>query len=75
MSESSYAVSIQYDDTTDSYYIQIPVEVLRETGWSVGDNLQWVDNGDDTWTLKREHGDQEDDDSRGGRSSVRIYRG
>ena len=28
-------------------------EILAETGWKEGDVLNWVDNGDGSWTLKK----------------------
>ena len=28
-------------------------EACRELGWKEGDVLQWIDNKDGTWTLKR----------------------
>lgn len=33
--------------------IQFPEDVLEQAGWNEGDNLQWTDNGDGSWTLTK----------------------
>jgi hypothetical protein len=28
-------------------------DILEEMGWQVGDTLQWIDNGDGTYSIKK----------------------
>lgn len=53
MTEQHYVVNVEYDDTTDDYYIQFTDEMLAVAGWQVGDVLEWRDNWDGTWTLTK----------------------
>jgi hypothetical protein len=48
-----YTVEVQYDADTDDYYIELPPEVLAETGWQAGDVLIWTDLGDQQWQLTK----------------------
>jgi len=39
-------------DIDGSLYIIIPEELIGELGWSVGENITWIDNKDGSFTLK-----------------------
>ena len=34
-------------------YIEFPKEVMEEVGWQEGDVIEWIDNKDGSWTLKK----------------------
>lgn len=36
----------------DDCFITLPEELLNETGWKEGQELQWIDNEDGSFTLK-----------------------
>lgn len=38
---------------SDDGTVTFPSEVLSKTGWQAGDQLDWHDNGDRTWTLSK----------------------
>lgn len=43
---------IENGDTMENeYFIQLPDDLLEKTGWKENDNLNWVDNGDGTFTI------------------------
>jgi hypothetical protein len=45
---------IEDGDTGEKeYFIQFPDDLLERTGWKENDNLNWVDNGDGTFTLTK----------------------
>lgn len=48
-----WETAVQYDDTTDTHYIVLPDDLLNEVDLGVGDDVEWVDNKDGSWTLKR----------------------
>jgi hypothetical protein len=44
-------VQQRIEEGVDDYYVQFPDDLLEETGWKEGDQLNWTDNGDGSWTL------------------------
>ena len=34
--------------------LTFPDEMIKKLGWREGDILQWIDNGDGSWSLKKE---------------------
>lgn len=48
-----YIKEIQLDGLTGDLYITIPDEHLQKLGWKEGDNIEWVDNNNGTFTLKK----------------------
>ncbi len=48
--ENSYQITVEEDE--HGLYIQLPKELLAQTGWQAGTVLEWFDNGDGSWTIK-----------------------
>lgn len=46
-------VPVQYDESTDEYFIEFPPSLIEKLGWKTHDVLNWVDNQDGTFTLKK----------------------
>lgn len=46
-------IEIKKDLKTDELYIELPDDLLANLGWSVGDKIEWQDNKDSSWTLKK----------------------
>jgi len=49
----TWTLTVEVDKTTGDHYIQFPEGVLEDLGWSAGDNIHWLDNGDNSWTLNK----------------------
>lgn len=49
----TFTVVLELDPETLDLILPIPEEILQETGWGLGDTLEWIDNKDGTWTLRR----------------------
>jgi hypothetical protein len=49
--ENQYILEIEEDGTGDQY-ITFPPELLAQHGWQDGTTVEWIDNGDGSWTLK-----------------------
>ncbi len=47
-----YKIEVQENEDGESF-IEFPDEVMEQVGWKEGDNIQWVDNGDGSFTLKK----------------------
>lgn len=49
----TYTVNIGWDDFAEEYILPIPEEIIQELGWGLGDIVEWIDNKDGSWTLRR----------------------
>lgn len=47
----SYTVKLEEDENGD-LVLPIPPEILESMGWVEGTRLEWIDNGDGSFTLK-----------------------
>ena len=47
------ATVVQDPDNPDELLLDLGTELCDHMGWGVGDVLQWIDNEDGTWTLKK----------------------
>ena len=47
-----WTIPVQENEQGEQF-IEFPDEVLKETGWKDGDTIEWVDNHDGSFTLKR----------------------
>jgi hypothetical protein len=50
-SNKSYTIELVEDG--DDLILPLPERLLEEAGWKEGDILDWADNGNGTWTLKK----------------------
>ena len=48
----SWTLEVQKLEDGDQY-IEFPKELMEEVGWEDGDVLEWIDNGNGSWTLKK----------------------
>ena len=47
-----WTIPVQENEQGEQF-IEFPDEVLKETGWKDGDSIEWIDNHDGSFTLKR----------------------
>jgi hypothetical protein len=50
---SSWTIILEEDPETGDLIMPLTDEILESAGWKEGDNLQWIDNKDGTWTLRK----------------------
>jgi hypothetical protein len=48
----SYTLDVKFREDGEAY-IELPDELIDEAGWEVGDDLEWSDNGDGSFTLTK----------------------
>ena len=53
MSNKSWILEVNRTIGTDDYFIELNDEILAETGFKIGDELEWADRGDGSWSLKK----------------------
>jgi hypothetical protein len=44
---------IQDPDHPGEMLLDLGLELCQRLGWQPGDSLEWIDNGDGTWTIKK----------------------
>ncbi len=53
VTQKKWTLEVQEDPVTGDCYIQLPPEVLEQVGWQEGDTLNWIDNGDGSWSITK----------------------
>ncbi len=48
----TWTLEVQQHEDGD-FFIEFPDEVLEGAGWQTGDTIEWIDNKDGSWTLKK----------------------
>jgi hypothetical protein len=56
---SSWTLDVKYDDKSGDTYLQLPDDMMKEAGWNLGDDIEWIDNHNGTWTMKKIEKDNE----------------
>jgi bifunctional DNA-binding transcriptional regulator/antitoxin component of YhaV-PrlF toxin-antitoxin module len=41
---NTYITHVQYDETSDDYFITLEEEMLESLGWEIGDDLEWEED-------------------------------
>jgi hypothetical protein len=52
---------IVYLETDENGDLILPLgdELCNEVGWKVGDTIEWIDNGDGSWTMRKKEMEKE----------------
>lgn len=48
-----YILEIKKDTLTDQLYVELPEDLLEKMKWKNGDEIEWVDNKDGSFSLKK----------------------
>lgn len=48
-----WTITAEEDPVTGEIVLPLPQEMLDLQGWKEGDELEWTDNGDGSWTLTK----------------------
>ena len=51
--EKSWVLPVEVDGLTGDCVVTFPDELIERAGWKEGDILQWIDNGDGTFSLTK----------------------
>ena len=46
-------LEVQEDTETGDLFLEFPVELLNQMGWAEGDDLEWIDNKNGSWSIKK----------------------
>ena len=51
--EDRSTLEIQEDPVTGELFVVFPESLLMQLGWKEGDDLQWVERPDGSWTIQK----------------------
>jgi hypothetical protein len=51
----SWTITLEDDPETGDLIMPLTDEILESAGWKEGDTLEWVDNNNGSWTLRKLH--------------------
>lgn len=49
----SWVIEVQENNETKELFIEFPEGALDQVGWANGDDLEWIDNKDGSFTIKK----------------------
>ena len=50
---TNWTLHVEEDSETGDYMLTFPPELLEQAGWKEGDTIDWVDQKDGSWLLKK----------------------
>lgn len=50
---TNWTVTVEEDPETGDLLLPLPQELLEAQGWVEGDELEWVDNKDGSWSFSK----------------------
>ena len=53
MANKTWTISLEEDPETGELILPLNDEILEGTGWKTGDTIDWIDNKDGSWTMKK----------------------
>ena len=53
MANKSWTISLEEDPETGDLILPLNDDILEQTGWKTGDSIDWIDNKDGSWTMKK----------------------
>jgi hypothetical protein len=48
-----YTATVQEHEDSGELFFELPEQALNQMGWYEGDLLEWLDNGDGSWTITK----------------------
>ena len=55
---NKWTLNVKYDDESGDTFIELPDDLMIEAGWNLGDDIEWIDNKDGSWTMKKKENKQ-----------------
>ncbi len=53
MANKTWTISLEEDPETGDLILPLNDDILEQTGWKTGDSIDWTDNKDGSWTMKK----------------------
>lgn len=49
----SKIITLEEDPETGDLLLPLDDGIFEDCGWKIGDTIEWIDNNDGSWTLRR----------------------
>jgi hypothetical protein len=53
MANKTWTINLEEDPETGDLILPLNDDILEQTGWKTGDSIDWTDNKDGSWTMKK----------------------
>ena len=53
MANKTWTINLEEDPETGDLILPLNDDILEGTGWKTGDNIEWIDNKNGSWTMKK----------------------
>ena len=53
MANKTWTINLEEDPETGDLILPLNDDILEGTGWKTGDTIDWIDNKDGSWTMKK----------------------
>lgn len=60
MSKTTWTLDVKEDPETGDQILEFPDDLMESAGWKEGDVLEWIDNQNGSWTLRKKDGTSTD---------------
>jgi hypothetical protein len=50
---NKWTIIVEEDKETGELLLPFSDELLEQVGWKIGDTIEWIDNKDGTWTMRK----------------------
>jgi bifunctional DNA-binding transcriptional regulator/antitoxin component of YhaV-PrlF toxin-antitoxin module len=52
---NKWTIIVEEDKETGELLLPFSDELLEQVGWKIGDTIEWIDNKDGTWTMRKKN--------------------
>lgn len=52
-----YTLPVVKDPETGDLILEFPDEMMEQVGWKTGDTVEWIDNKNGSWTIRKKDED------------------
>ena len=52
-----WTLDVKEDPETGDQILEFPDDLMESAGWKEGDKIEWIDNKDGSWTLRKKEDD------------------
>ena len=53
--KSGWTITLEEDPETKDLILPLSDEILKSVGWKEGDTIEWIDNKNGTWTIRKQN--------------------
>jgi hypothetical protein len=53
ISNNKWLIEVQENGSTKELFVELPEDAINQVGWHDGDVLEWINNGNGSWLIKK----------------------